>query len=86
MMCRTEAYNRVDKISLNNPLIVSPEKIKKPFAYATAFKQPKDRAQDDMHMEAQDRHIGGSYVPKKRTIQSSNPGLNQLQSTMGGVL
>lgn len=44
MICRTEVYNRVDKISLNNPLIVSPEKIKKPFAYATAFKQPKDRA------------------------------------------
>lgn len=41
---RTETYNRVDKINMNNPKIVSPEKTgKNHFTYADDIKQPKSR-------------------------------------------
>lgn len=49
---RSEHYNRVDKINMNNVKIVSPEKTGKPhFALADEIKQPKSRALDDHHIE-----------------------------------
>ncbi len=44
---RSELYNRVDKINMNNPIIVSAEKTgKKPFAHAQVLKQVKLREED----------------------------------------
>ncbi len=55
----SETYNRVDKVSMNNVKIVSPEKTGKThFAYAEEIKQPKSRKIDDLHMEQQSRHLG----------------------------
>lgn len=55
----TEIYNRVDKINLNNPKIVSPEKTgKKPFTQTEAVKQTKSREQDNIAIETEVRHIG----------------------------
>jgi len=34
----------------------------------------------------QERHLSGTYVPKKGLNKDSNPGVNQLQSTVGGVI
>lgn len=52
VICRTETYNRVDKINMNNPKIVSPEKTgKNHFTYADEVKQPKSRGLDNHHME-----------------------------------
>ena len=49
---RTETYNRVDKINMNNPKIVSPEKTgKNHFTYAEDVKQPKSRGLDNHHMD-----------------------------------
>jgi hypothetical protein len=51
-MNSTEHYNRVDKINMNNPKIVSPEKTGKDhFALADEIKQPKTRQLDDFHKE-----------------------------------
>jgi len=49
---RTDIYNRVDKINMNNPKIVSPEKTGlKPFQSVNALKQLKNREIDDLHIE-----------------------------------
>lgn len=65
-MYRSESYNRVDKINMNNKKIVSPEKKGKDhFALADEIKQPNSRQLDDFHKEQQTRHLGGTYVPKK---------------------
>lgn len=57
--CRSEHYNRVDKINMNNTKIVSPEKMgKQHFAYAGEIQQPKSRQIDNLHIEAQERHLG----------------------------
>ena len=62
----TEIYNRVDKINLNNPLIVSPEKTgKRPFTQTDSIKQMRSRQQDDIAIETEVRHIGSIYLPKK---------------------
>ena len=49
---RSEAYNRVDKINMNNKKIVSPEKVGKDhFALADEIKQPTSRKLDDLHKD-----------------------------------
>jgi hypothetical protein len=49
----TEIYNRVDKINMNNPKIVSPEKTgKNPFSHADQLKQIKTRQIDDLAIQA----------------------------------
>jgi len=49
---RTEHYNRVDKINMNNVKIVSPEKTgKNHFSLANEIKQPKTRQLDELHIE-----------------------------------
>lgn len=59
LLNRTEHYNRVDKINMNNPKIVSPEKTgKNHFALANEISQPKTRQMDDFHKSQQERHIG----------------------------
>ena len=73
----TEIYNRVDKINLNNPKIVSPEKTgKKPFTQTESVKQTKSREQDNIAIETEVRHIGKSYVPKKGQPKEVAPGVN----------
>lgn len=73
----TEIYNRVDKINLNNPKIVSPEKTgKKPFSHADTLKQIKSRHEDDLFKEAQERHLSGTYVPKKGVNKDVKPDVN----------
>jgi hypothetical protein len=73
----TEIYNRVDKINLNNPKIVSPEKTgKKPFTQTESVKQAKSREQDNIAIETEVRHIGKSYVPKKGQPKEVAPGVN----------
>ena len=61
---------------------------------ANQIAQPKSRVVDDRHIEEQARHLGeylifktnlySVYVPKKG--QSKVQGVNQLQSSIGGVL
>ena len=54
----SEAYNRVDKINMNNAKIVSPEKTgKQPFRMAEEIKQPHSRDIDNLHIEQQQRHL-----------------------------
>jgi hypothetical protein len=44
---------------MNNTKIVSPEKMgKSHFSYANEIKQPKGRDIDNLHKEAQERHLG----------------------------
>ena len=51
---------------MNNPKIVSPEKTgNKAFTNADTLKQLKSREIDDLYIERQERHLGGSYVPRK---------------------
>ena len=76
----TDLYDRVDKIALNNPKIVSPEKTGRPFTGVDAVPQMGRAAVDALHVEKQERHIGGSYVPKKRTAETK-PGVHQLHSS-----
>lgn len=73
-------YNRVDKINMNNPKIVSPEKTgKKPFAHADSLKQIRSREVDDLAIESEVRHLGGTYVPKKGVTKVAlSTGVNQL--------
>jgi hypothetical protein len=74
----TEAYNRVDKITLNNPKIVSPEKTgKKPFTQTETVRQAKTREQDQIAIETEGRHLGSAYVPKKGAAKDIGPGVNQ---------
>lgn len=81
----SETYNRVDKINMNNTKIVAPEKTgTRHFNMADQIPQPKSRVVDDRHIEEQSRHLGDVYVPKKG--QSKVQGINQLQSSIGGVL
>ena len=83
----SDVYNRVDKINMNNPFIVSPEKTgKKPFSHTDTHKQVKSREVDDLCIERQERHLGGTYVPKKGTTLVQKPGVNQLSSTVGEVI
>lgn len=57
--CRSEFYNRVDKINMNNTKIVSAEKTgTKHFNMADQIPQPKSRVVDDRHIEDQARHLG----------------------------
>ena len=86
---------------MNNTKIVSPEKTGKPhFALADTIEQPKSRAIDNLHIEQEGRHLGryghraflnwritcifSVYVPKKG--QSKVQGVNQLQSSIGGII
>ena len=56
--CRSEIYNRVDKITMDNVKIVSPEKTgKNHFALAEEIPQPKSRQIDDHHIEQEQRHV-----------------------------
>jgi len=81
----TEFYNRVDKVNCNNVKIVSPEKTGKGhFKLADEIKQPKSRQIDDHHVEQQERHVGQTYVPVKG--KSNVKGINQLHSSIGGIL
>lgn len=49
---RTEFYNRVDKINMNNAKIVSPEKAGRDhFALTDDITQPKSRQIDNLHVE-----------------------------------
>mmetsp|Transcript_42319 Transcript_42319/g.40548 ORF Transcript_42319/g.40548 Transcript_42319/m.40548 type:complete len:101 (-) Transcript_42319:115-417(-) len=62
----SEAYNRVDKINMNNVKIVSPEKTgKQHFSMAEEIKQPHSREVDNLHIEQQNRHLADVYIPKK---------------------
>mmetsp|Transcript_48368 Transcript_48368/g.35570 ORF Transcript_48368/g.35570 Transcript_48368/m.35570 type:complete len:175 (+) Transcript_48368:501-1025(+) len=81
----TETYNRVDKINMNNTKIVSPEKTGKGhFSLAEEIKQPHSRDIDNLHIEQQARHLGGTYLPKKGS--SNVKGVNQLESSIGGIM
>jgi hypothetical protein len=52
ILYRTEFYNRVDKINMNNVKIVSPEKTGKGhFSLADEIKQPRSRQIDNLHIE-----------------------------------
>jgi hypothetical protein len=83
----TEIYNRVDKINLNNPKIVSPEKTgKRPFTQTETVRQTKTREQDQIAIETEVRHIGSTYVPKKGLNKEAGPGVNQLASNMEKVI
>ncbi len=83
----TELYNRVDKINLNNPKIVSPEKTgKRPFTQTETIKPIKSSVQDELAIETECRHIGHAYVPKKGINKEARPGVNQLQSNMDKVI
>ena len=63
---RTDHYNRVDKINMNNLKIVSPEKTgKQHFRMADEVKQPTQRQLDDHLISEQERHTAGVYLPKK---------------------
>ena len=66
---------------------MSPEKTgKKPFTHVDPLKQIHSRQVDDLAIEAQERHIGHTYVPKKAGTSEIQPGVNQLQSTLETVL
>jgi hypothetical protein len=83
----TELYNRVDKVNLNNPKIVSPEKTgKKPFTQTETIEEIGSRKIDDLMIESQQRHLGTKYLPKKGTIKDSKPGVYQLESNMEKVI
>lgn len=42
---------------------------------------------DDLAIEAQVRHLGGTYVPRKGvTKEALSTGVNQLQSSIAGVI
>ena len=79
---RSEVYNRVDKINMNNTNIVSPEKVGGHFQYADSVKQPHTRQLDDLHKEQEGRHVGNVYMPVKG--KSKNQGqVDQLKSSIG---
>lgn len=49
----SDLYNRVDKVNMNNPLIVSPEKTgKKPFTQTESIKDATSRQTDDLAIES----------------------------------
>ena len=83
----TDLYNRVDKINLNNPKIVSPEKTgRKPFTQTETCKESTSRQTDDLAIETQHRHLGAKYLPKKGQIKEAKPGVYQLESNMEKVI
>ena len=71
------AYNRVDKINLNNDRIVTPGKAGRTFG----FIQPKvtPETNDLVITDQQTRYLGETYVPVKGSGLTS---VNQLKSSM----
>ena len=83
----SDLYNRVDKVNMNNPLIVSPEKTgKKPFTQTESIKDVSSRQTDDLAIESQHRHLGSKYLPRKGQIGEAKPGVYQLESNMEKVI
>ena len=83
----SELYNRVDKVNMNNPKIVSPEKTgKRPFTQVEGVEQIHSRKIDDLVIESQHRHLGTKYLPKKGPIKEAKPGVFQLESNMEKVI
>ncbi len=81
-----ESYNRVDKINLNNPKIVSPEKTgKNQFALAEDIKQPHTRDYDNLHIQQQVRHTSGAYLPRKG-VSPYQANIEQTQSSIGSLI
>ena len=96
ILLRSETYNRVDKINMNNTKIVSPEKTgRNHFALAEEIRQPRSRALDNLRIEEEQRHLGkynfvyhltfdSVYVPKKGS--SGVQAVNQLASSIGSII
>jgi hypothetical protein len=60
-----KAYNRVDKINLNNERIVNPAKVGRTFGLIQAKVTPDSH--DDVITQRQTRYLGETYVPVRGT-------------------
>lgn len=75
------AYNRVDKINLNNDRIVNPAKVGRTFGLIAAKVTPD--IHDDVITQRQTRFLGETYVPVRG---SGLTHVNQLQSSINKAL
>ena len=79
----SEAYNRVDKVNMNNVAIVAPEKSGKAFSDTDELPTRKKKQTDALVIDEQARHVTGNYVPRKGGTQTRN---NAFQSNLFNVL
>ena len=76
-----DAYNRVDKINLNNDRIVTPSKAGRTFGFVKPKITPETN--DVILTEQQTRYLGETYVPVRG---SGLTNVNQLKSSINKAL